>query len=170
MKINTNPIVFLFAIILVVCFISLFMNHKSGFEESFQEGLMYETTKIDTKTYFDTIFQDMSKLKSSSDSKSFELIDNINNNLLLLENKLNVVGNVTTTPTTIPANVTTRPTMMTKPTTTPKKTMTNPTTTPKKTMPTPTTTPKKTMTKPTTPPKNKMQMPSKKIMQMPTLE
>ncbi len=87
MKIDTNPIVFLLAIVLIVCFISLFMSRKSGFEENFQEVLVEKNIK----DYFNTIFQDMEKIREKcTDSKP--LIDNINNNLLLLENKLIEIG------------------------------------------------------------------------------
>lgn len=93
MKINTNPVVFLLAIVLIVCFISLFMRRKSGFEENFQDVLVDKNIK----NYLDTIFQDMEKLREKcTDSKP--LIDKINNNILLLENKLIEIGIMPTIP------------------------------------------------------------------------
>ena len=136
MKLDSKPIVFLLSIILVVCFISLFMSHKSGFEENFQEGLMAQNMK----TNFDNIFRDMDKLESSCDSNgkctgSKSLIDNINNNLLLLEKKLN--GNVKSVAATIGGNVKIQQTKPTFAPTTKTMMMTKPTIS-KKPMPTPT--------------------------------
>jgi hypothetical protein len=109
MKINTKPVVLLLGIILVVCFVSLYMNHKSSFEERFQEQMIDPTTK----RHFDNLFQDMNTLRRSCDptgkcTTSKQLITNINNNLLSLENKLN--GNVKSVPTTITTTVKSVPT------------------------------------------------------------
>ena len=109
MKLNTKPIVLLLGIILVVCFVSLYMNHKSSFEERFQEQII----DPNTKRHFDNIFQDMNTLRRSCDSAgkcttSKQLINNINNNLLSLENRLN--GNVKSVPTTITTTVKSVPT------------------------------------------------------------
>jgi hypothetical protein len=71
------------------------MSRKSGFEENFQEVLVEKNIK----DHFNTIFQDMEKIREKcTDSKP--LVDNINNNLLLLENKLIEIGLViNSTPT-----------------------------------------------------------------------